>query len=1146
MSDSPAIVHTSYAALFRNRGFQAFLWTQFLGAFNDNVYKMIVSVAAVELAANHALGSRYLAISGAVFVIPFLLFAGYAGHLADRFSKTRVLQITKVFEIAIMAFGMLALAANSINMLLIVLFLLAAQANFFSPAKYGILPEIVGEAWITKANGLLELTTFSAIVLGSGGGALLFARFKSEPFIPGAILLAIAVAGSLCSIFIPRVPPSGSREPFRWNPFAEVVIGTRHLLTSRGLTLSVVAISWFWFLGGLFQMAILLQGSEVLHLSETPIAFLVTALAAGIGAGSLAAGWFSGDSIDLGLVPVGGGLLGVSAIFTGMAGTFLPTLLGLVCVGFFGGIFIVPLNAWLQERANPLEKGRILTTNNFVNMLGVIAASGALYLLHDLWHWSPGAILIALGVSTLGATVYMAYVLPGQLVRFLLWCLLKTFFRIRVVGGHHIAKAGSGVIISNHVSYADAGLVGYLTPRFVRFMIWQPLYDSPWLNWFCRAFKAIPLPYGSPKEILRAMETARRELRAGHLACIFPEGNITRTGHVHAFQRGVELMLRHAPETPVIPVYIDGMWGHALSLKGGKINWSLLRFRQPITLYVGEPFAASLTAQQMRDRVLELGTQAARCREAEAGTLARRFTQQARRLWGRTAVADSTGRQFTFGRLLGAALLFRNWLLRHDAASDCIGVLLPPSAVGAIANLGIALAGKTAVNLNFTAGEAAMRHAVATCKVRSILSSRAFLEKAGVPALEGTVFVEDISGSFSSAARLFTLVKARLGPLGSVAGPAVHSDTAAVIFSSGSTGTPKGVMLSHWNLLANVEAAGHVFDVGPADCMLGALPFFHSFGYTYTLWFPLIHGFKAVFHPNPTDARGIGDLSAAHRATLFLSTPTFCLAYLRKCAPDQFSAIRYMLVGAERLRPALAEAFHKRFNVHLLEGYGCTEMGPVVSVNAAHGGAANRPGSVGLPIPAVSLRLVDPETMAPVKPGETGLLLVNGPSRMTGYAGDPDRTAQSLHEGYYVTGDLARVDHDGFLYIVDRLSRFSKVAGEMVPHMSVEEAIQEIIGHNNCVVTGIPDDQRGERLVALCIDTGVAPAEIWRQLSETALPKLWLPKRENFYLVESLPTLGTGKLDLFRIRQMGMELAEGGVRTPASDQIAFAANPARN
>ena len=225
----------------------------------------------------------------------------------------------------------------------------------------------------------------------------------------------------------------------------------------------------------------------------------------------------------------------------------------------------------------------------------------------------------------------------------------------------------------------------------------------------------------------------------------------------------------------------------------------------------------------------------------------------------------------------------------------------------------------------------------------------------------------------------------------------------------------------------------------------------------------------------------------------------------------------------------LADAFRQRFGVSLLEGYGCTEMGPVVAVNGAYESAANRPGSVGLPLPGVSVRIVDPETLLPVAAGKTGLLLVNGPSRMTGYMHDHERTAQSLDGDYYITGDLARIDDDGFLYIVDRLSRFSKIAGEMVPHSKVEEAIQEIIGHNNCVVTGIPDEQRGERLVALCLDTGLAPADIWRQLSETALPRLWMPKRENFYRVEALPTLGTGKLDLRRIRQLALELAQVGM-----------------
>src|SRR3984893_13972249 len=233
---------TGYAALLADGGFQSFLWTQFLAAFNDNVYKMIVSVGAVELAANQLLGSRYLAIAGAVFVLPFLLFAGYAGQLADRFSKTRVLQITKAFEIVIMGVGMAALYMRSVEMLLAVLFLLAMQANFFSPAKYGILPEMLSEAQLTRANGLLELSTFAAIVLGTSVGSFLFARWKGEPQVMGGMLLAIAAVGSLTSIFIRKVPASGSRLPMQWNPFGEVWDGVKRMHRDRPLWLTVAGI----------------------------------------------------------------------------------------------------------------------------------------------------------------------------------------------------------------------------------------------------------------------------------------------------------------------------------------------------------------------------------------------------------------------------------------------------------------------------------------------------------------------------------------------------------------------------------------------------------------------------------------------------------------------------------------------------------------------------------------------------------------------------------------------------------------------------------------------------------------------------------------------------------------------------------------
>jgi acyl-[acyl-carrier-protein]-phospholipid O-acyltransferase / long-chain-fatty-acid--[acyl-carrier-protein] ligase len=1114
-----------YIALLRDGGFQSFLWTQFLAAFNDNVYKMIVSVGAVELAANQLLGSRYLAIAGAVFVLPFLLFAGYAGQLADRFSKTRVLQITKAFEIAIMGVGIVALSIRSIDMLLVVLFLLAMQANFFSPAKYGILPEMLSEAQLTRANGLLELSTFAAIVLGTSVGSFLFARWKGEPLIMGGMLLGIAIVGSLTSLFIRKVPASGSRLPMQWNPFGEVFTGIRRIYRDRPLWLTVAGISYFWFLGALFQMAVILVGTDSLHLSDTRTGLLVTALAVGIGVGSIAAGLLSGDAVEIGLVPYGAALLGIASVLLGFAHSFASSIAWLALAGFAGGLFIVPLNAFLQEHAEPEEKGRLLATNNFLNMIGVVLASGALYLFHDLFGWSPSHILAALGVLTLAATIYIAWLVPAPLVRLLLWTIANVLFKIRIIGADNIPKKGAALIVSNHVSYADAILVGCATPRFIRFLMWQPLYESKWLNPFCRLLYAIPIPTHS-KESLRALRNARTELEKGSLVAIFPEGEITRTSHVKPFERGVDVITRGIDSTPVIPVYLDGLWGHALSLKGGRPFSSRLKLRHEVTVYVGKPITGDVSSAHLHQRVLELGTQAAKCRKSASSTLSHRLITAAKRQWSSIAIADSTGKQLSFGETLTAALLLKKWINAHCAGSGSVGLLLPSSVGGALANLGVTLSGKTAVNLNFTAGEEGMAHAISQCGISTILSSRAFLEKAKLPERPGTVYIEDVFATFTGASKALTMAVARLLPAGILAGATKPDDVAAVIFSSGSTGMPKGVMLSHWNLLANADATAQVYSVDHTDCMLGVLPFFHSFGYTYTLWFPLLQGFKAVFHPNPTDAKAIGELAGEHHPTLFLSTPTFCLGYLRKCTREQLGSIRYLLVGAEKLRPALVKSFEEKFGVTPLEGYGCTEMGPVVSVNVTnHERSAYKPGTAGRPLPYVSLNIVDPETMIPVAAGETGLLLVNGPSRMLGYLNDPERTAQSLVDGDYNTGDLACIDSDGFLQIVDRLARFSKIAGEMVPHLKIEETIHEILGEQPCAVIGIPDEQRGERLTLLYTQPEITAVELWQRLSETSLPRLWIPKRENIYLVDAIPSLGTGKLDLRGAKAKAIELA---------------------
>ena len=478
---------------------------------------------------------------------------------------------------------------------------------------------------------------------------------------------------------------------------------------------------------------------------------------------------------------------------------------------------------------------------------------------------------------------------------------------------------------------------------------------------------------------------------------------------------------------------------------------------------------------------------------------------------------------------LTASILIRNWLLKEHAGERNIGLLLPTSVGGALANFGITLAGKTAVNLNFTAGDQNLRSAVEQCQIRTVLTSRFFVEKIGMTAWPEMIYLEDLLPRFSKGAKIRALITARLAPARQILGGVAPDDIACIVFSSGSTGVPKGVELSHWNLVSNIDAVTGVFPMDTSDCMLAVLPLFHSFGYTFGLWFPAIQGFRSVFHPNPTDAKTIGELAAAQSPTFFLSTPTFCLHYARKCTREQFSSIKYVLVGAEKLREAVVEEFRNKFGITPLAGYGCTEVGPGVSVNTPGflNGAikqeGSRRGSVGRPLPGVAVRIVDPETFQPLRAGEQGMVLVNGASRMVGYHNAPEKTRQVLRDGYYVTGDLGYLDEDGFLYITDRLARFSKIGGEMVPHLKIEDALGEILQNTPSFVTGVPDERRGERLGVLYTLPDITPAQLVQHLNDCELPALWIPKRENFYLVDAIPILGSGKLDLAKARALVLE-----------------------
>src|SRR5688572_28917426 len=381
------MANSGFKDLLRKDGFQAFLWTQFLGAFNDNVYKIIVSMRAVHVAATSGGDSSYLSLAGVVFVLPFLLFSGYAGHLADAVSKRRVLIGVKIFEIFIMLFGLAAFFTTRIEWMLVVLFLMAVHSAVFSPAKYGIVPEMLPDRELSRANALLEMSTFVAIVMGTSIGTFLFTAWKDEPWKMGIVTLAVALAGFATSLRIPRVPAAGTKEPFRLNPLAAAIVGTKHLVRDRSLWLTVLGISYFWFLGALFQMDLLLFGSETLHADDLHVGLLVTCLAIGIGAGSMLAGRLSGDKVELGLVPLGGIFMCVMSVALYAArGSYIASAVALAGMGIASGLYIVPLNAFLQQRAGDKEKGRIIGTNNVYNTVGLLLASGALWLFHDYLH----------------------------------------------------------------------------------------------------------------------------------------------------------------------------------------------------------------------------------------------------------------------------------------------------------------------------------------------------------------------------------------------------------------------------------------------------------------------------------------------------------------------------------------------------------------------------------------------------------------------------------------------------------------------------------------------------------------------------------------------------------------------------------------
>jgi len=881
------------------------------------------------------------------------------------------------------------------------------------------------------------------------------------------------------------------------------------------------------------------------------VGYLLALLTLGIGIGSVLAGVLSRGKIELGLVPFGA--LGMAVIsmllFTVPAGVGSPlsgpyywACFWLLTLGVAAGLYDIPLLAFLQYRSPKESRGRILAAYNFIAFSGMLLASGVFGLLAGWLKLSARQIWLLAGIATVPVFLCIVWLVFDRVAYIIVRTLVCILYRVRVAGLENVPREGGALLLPNHVSYLDGVLLILYSPRPVRMVAHQDYIPGGFLvRRLAKDYGVIPIVPGR-RSVVRSIRAAREALQQGDLVCVFPEGGLSRTGQINPFNPGFLTILK-GTGVPVIPVHLGGLWGSIFSYERGKLFWKWpRRLPYPVSVRFGRPIHQVAGPHQVRQAVQELELEAMHESKPDSKNAIppRAFLRMCRRNLRRPKVADSTGAELTGAGLLMRSLILRRLLRREVLSADekHVGILLPPSVPAVVTNAAVSIDGRVGVNLNYTASSEIMNACVARADIRHVLTSRTVMAKLQLDINAELVYLEDFKDKATLTDKLVAGAQTWLLPAAVLerrlglarAGP---DDLVTVIFTSGSTGQPKGVMLTHYNVGSNVKGFEQVLHVKRDDVLVGILPFFHSFGYTVAMWTVLMLDARGVYHYSPLEPRQVGNLCKRHGGTLLVATPTFLRSYVRRCTPDQFATLEVIITGAEKLPSELADKFEKKFNIRPLEGYGTTELSPVVSANipssrvAGDFQVAAKEGTVGRPLPGISAKVVDLDTGEDLGVDKPGMLLIRGPNVMKGYLGQPELTGQVIRGGWYTTGDIAVVDADGFIRITGRESRFSKIGGEMVPHIRIEEVLEQVLelGEEELklAVTAVPHPTKGERLVVLHTGLGQPAEEICRRLADAGLPPIWIPSPDSFFQVDQIPVLGTGKLDLKRTRELAQE-----------------------
>ena len=1148
-------------SLFRIAGFTPYVLILFLNAMTDLGHKIVLQNTIFKAYTGSELIILTAVVNGMI-LLPFIFLFSPAGYISDRYPKTKVIKYASLLAVMITILILASYYMGWFWMAFGLTFVLAAQSAIYSPAKYGLIKEMVGNDKLAGANALVQAVTIISMLAGAVVYSLYFEKLLGDASTdPSEILKHIAPLGylligaSVMEFLLANrlaglaagVDPGSSFHVKRYSNLSYLKENLGAMFENRTVWLSIVGLSVFW---GISQVVVAVFGDflkESLGVTNTVVAQGLLALSGlGIIIGSLFAGRVSRNHIETGIIPLGA--LGIA-----LSVYVLPSLesmwgigLDIFLFGVFSGLFIVPLNSLIQFATPTSSLGKVLAGNNFVQSV-VMFLFLVMTALFAYFHVSSTMLLYIVALIAFVGMVYTFIKLPQSLVRYAVRIVFGLRYRIEVEGLENIKPEGKGVLLlGNHVSFLDWAMLQIAYPKQIRFVMDRIYYDKWYLKPIFTFFGVIPISSRGSK---RALSLVSEALEAGDTVALFPEGHLSRNGHLGTFKKGFAVAAESVENAVIVPFHLRGLWEDDFSYASGKMKRNASR---DISINFGHMMDIHATPAEVKQAVFELSIVAWRRYARTLPSLQEAWMTRAKEMGRNLCVADSTGVEMSHNRFVTATLLLAQKLRPLLGDEQNIGIILPTSAAGVMGNMALLSLRKTIVNLNYSSGIPSLNHATKVAKIRRIVTSETFVTRLKAKGFDLTdileaegievIYLEALKKSISKAASLWMYAQVRFAPTSWLMARYIYAadpeSTAAILFSSGSEGTPKGIALSHRNLMGNIKQTTTLLNPTDEDVMLGTLPIFHSFGLTVTTLLPLIEGIPVVCHPDPTDGFGIGKIAAKYRATMLFATATFFRLYVRnrKLHPLMFADLRLVVAGAEKLPDEIREAFKIKFGKEIYEGYGATETTPVASVNIQdvlmtdswQVQKGNKPGTVGLPLPGSSFKIVDPDTFDPLPVGEDGMILIGGTQIMQGYIGDPDKTAAVIHEAdgirWYITGDKGHLDEDGFLTIVDRYSRFAKIGGEMVSLGLVEREISSVLDESEEIaVAAVPDPKKGERIVLLY--TGEAEVEmLQKRIKSLNLNPLFLPA--EYHKVDALPKLGSGKADYKGAKALAMELCD--------------------